>query len=185
MIRRVLSIIRHPSNFHDARHELRRRLRGEPPLPDGPMQRVLVLCHGNICRSPYAEVLLAELLPGAEVRSAGLEAADGHDADEAAARAAVRAGHSLQGHRSHPLDDADLEWAHLVLVMGGGQWAEVVRRSPWAKPKLRMLGDFLPEPPHLVKDPWGQPDAVFDEIFARVAEAVRRLAGRIEGDTAQ
>ncbi|MES1264443.1 MAG: low molecular weight phosphotyrosine protein phosphatase, partial [Variovorax sp.] len=38
------------------------------------MQNILVVCIGNICRSPMAEGLIAAALPDAQVASAGLAA---------------------------------------------------------------------------------------------------------------
>ncbi|MBS0343516.1 MAG: low molecular weight phosphotyrosine protein phosphatase, partial [Proteobacteria bacterium] len=45
------------------------------------MQRILVLCIGNICRSPLAELLLARELPNRKIWSAGLGALVGEPAD--------------------------------------------------------------------------------------------------------
>ena len=45
------------------------------------MKTILVLCIGNICRSPMAEALLLRALPGMTVRSAGLDAMIGEPAD--------------------------------------------------------------------------------------------------------
>ena len=165
---------------HDARHEWTRRLRGEPPLPAGPIRRALVLCHGNICRSPFAAALLASRLPSLEVRSAGLRAAVGDPADATAARCAQRRGISLAAHRSARVDDASLAWADLVLVMQGTHVAELTSQWPHHRDRVRLLGDFLERPPHGLPDPWGHEERVFEEVFTRLAEAVERLAVRIE-----
>jgi protein-tyrosine phosphatase len=163
----------------DAGHELLRRLRGEPALPPGPLGNVLVLCHGNICRSPFAAVLLAARAPALEVRSAGLHADDGNPADAAAARCAERMGISLAGHRSRRVDTELLEWAHLILVMQGSHVATLQHAWPQVGGRARLLGAFLPAPPYLLEDPWGQPEAVFDDVFARVKRAVENLVVRI------
>ena len=57
----------------DAFYEWRRRLTGEPALPAGPIRTVLLICQGNICRSPFAERCLARYAPDLEVKSAGLD----------------------------------------------------------------------------------------------------------------
>jgi protein-tyrosine phosphatase len=165
---------------HDARHELRRRLRGEPPLPEGPLRHLLVLCHGNICRSPFAAALLAARLPALEVRSAGLRAGTGNPADPTAVRCAARLGVSLSRHRSASVSDEALAWADLILVMQGSHVAELARGWPQLCPRVRLLGDFLSAPPHLLSDPWGHPEEVFDAVFARVAGAVENLTLRLE-----
>lgn len=48
-------------------------------------QRILVVCTGNICRSPVAEAMLRDALPGLEVHSAGLGALAGHGVEPTAA----------------------------------------------------------------------------------------------------
>lgn len=164
----------------DARHELRRRLLGEPRLPNRSVRRVLVLCHGNICRSPVAAMLLAKRLPTLDVRSAGLNAGEGNPPDPTAARCAARLGVSLGEHRSRPVSAELLAWADLILAMQGSHAAAIDRRWPEARSRVRLLGDFLPAPPYLLQDPWGQSEGVFQEVLARLASAVERLSERIE-----
>src|SRR5262249_48101577 len=163
-----------------ARHELRRRLCGEPELPNGPVRRALVLCHGNICRSPFAEALLAARIPGFDVRSAGLHAADGHPADRSAIAAAQRMGVSLAAHRSARVTAEMLAWADLVLVMQGYHAAAIARQWPQFRDRVRVLGDFLEEPPYGLPDPWGEDEEFFDRVFGRIDRAVDRLVACLE-----
>lgn len=163
----------------DARHELRRRLRGEPGLPGASVRRALVLCHGNICRSPFAEALLAARMPALEVRSAGLHAGEGNPADPSAVACAQRMGVSLAHHRSQRVTTDLLAWADLILVMQGRHAAEIARSWPQFSSRVRLVGDFLPAPPHSLPDPWGEADAFFDEVFDRLRLALDQLAARI------
>jgi protein-tyrosine phosphatase len=176
-LRTLARFARSASARHDARHELRRRLRGEPSLPEGPLHRVLVLCHGNICRSPFAAALLSTRLPTCEVRSAGLHAGEGNPADPLAVKCADRLGVSLAGHRSARVDSEMLAWADLILVMQGAHAAAI---EPPRRSRVRLLGDYLPAPPFLLQDPWGQEERVFDQVFERLSIAVENLAVRIE-----
>ena len=141
---------------------------------------MLVICHGNICRSPFAAALLGARLPALELRSAGLHAGDGNPADPVAARCAERLGVSLVEHRSRRVDDELLAWSQLILAMQGSHLAELDRFGRGVRRRARLLGAFLPEPPHLLEDPWGHPEPVFDAVFARIREAVEVLALRIE-----
>ncbi len=179
-LRALVRLLRSAEARQDARHELRRRMRGEPDLPDGPLRHLLVLCHGNICRSPFAEVLLAARMPAREVRSAGLHAGDGNPADPSAIACAQRMDVSLAAHRSARVGAELLGWADLVLVMQGSHAAEIERRWPQYSGRVRLLGDFLPAPPHVLPDPYGQEDQIFDRVFARLRIAVERLTARME-----
>jgi protein-tyrosine phosphatase len=160
-------------------HEWRRGRSGEPPLPAAPVRSVLVLCHGNICRSPFAEALLARLRPDLEIRSAGLAAAEDGPADATAARVAKGFGVDLSHHRSRPAAPALLRAADIVLVMEAPQAAAVGERAPDVAARTFLLGDFLAHGPFRLLDPYGKPDAVFEAVFVRVSAAAERLAERI------
>lgn len=163
----------------DALHEWRRRSRGAPALEPAAVRRVLVLCHGNICRSPFAGHLLAARVPHLDVRSAGLEALEGRAAEDAACRIALAFGVDLAGHRAHRMDAPDVGWADLILGMEGHHVAGVERAWPPARGKTFLLGDFLPDAPYRIDDPWGRDDAVFQHTFERIELAVDCLAARL------
>ena len=62
------------------------------------MQKILVVCVGNICRSPVGERVLADRLPHHQVSSAGIGALVGHGPDKTASDVAAARGVSLEGH---------------------------------------------------------------------------------------
>ena len=159
--------------------EWKRRLAGTPTLPVR-VQRIAVVCHGNLCRSPYAAVRLAGLLPDVEVRSSGLGARGGEPADATAARCAKIRGVSLESHITRAFVRAEVDWADLILVMEGRHAAETVRRFPDSRSQLRLLGDFGHRPPYRIPDPWGEAEAVFEQTFDRLDHAVAQLAARLE-----
>jgi protein-tyrosine phosphatase len=180
ILRAAVRLALRPEARSDAAHEWRRRLRGGPrPLP-GPVRSALVVCHGNLCRSPFAAALLAATLPSLAVRSAGLEAGEGEPAAPDAVRAARRAGVDLSGHRTRRLDVADLSGTDLILGMEARHERALVRLAPEVRARVRLLGEFLAEPPFGIADPWGRSDPVFDATFARLRDAVERLARAIE-----
>ncbi len=175
-IRGVAKLVLRGESRADAYHEIRRRILGEPSVPAGELRRFLVICHGNICRSPYAASILSQALPHVEVVSTGFSAAEGDPADETALATARRRGVGLEDHLSMPTTSQHIEWADAILVMEGRHAREAARRWSSSKCKTRVLGHYLSRPPFSIPDPWGQTPDVFDRVFDQLEEAVSRFA---------
>jgi protein-tyrosine phosphatase len=164
-------------------HPLRRRL-ARKRLARGPAPRsVLVVCHGNICRSPYAATLLRAMLAdrGADppaIASAGFLML-GRPVPAAALRVAARRGVDLSNHRSQLITAAALQVAELIVVMEAGQGRAV--RAMGAASNVVVLGDLDPEPieARTVRDPVGQGADVFEESYARIDRCVAELVAAI------
>jgi protein-tyrosine phosphatase len=122
------------------------------------IQRILVLCHGNVCRSPLAEAYLRHRLKagtdGVEVSSAGLETEKGRSAHPLAVHVAEQAGLSLGAHSSTPVDRGQIDEADLILVMEDSQMDQVLQRFPSAKHKTIPLGYFSRGLPFDISDPY-------------------------------
>lgn len=78
---------------------------------------ILVVCVGNICRSPVAEALLKAQEPRRTVTSAGIGALVGEPADSTFFALLSERGIDLSDHRARQLDEALLHASDLVLVM--------------------------------------------------------------------
>lgn len=142
----------------------------------------MVVCHGNICRSPFAEHALRRLCPELQISSSGLHAGAGNPADPSALRIARRFGLDLSGHRAQVLDDEGVDRADLILAMEGHHVGQIARRWPAATARTFMLGSFLAEAPYTLPDPWGESDAVFEGVFQRIELAAQRLAAQLGND---
>ena len=112
------------------------------------MLRVLVVCTGNICRSPMAHGFLADRsrrqLNGAiKVRSAGTWARKGSPPTREAIDAAAERGVDIHELRSSPVKGDVARQADLVLTMTGEQRAEVLEAAPEAAQKTFTLKEFV------------------------------------------
>ena len=163
MSRELLRGLRHGPDrlLHPFRHRrAMRRLREMRP------RRVLVMCLGNICRSPYVERVLRREAPHLDVRSAGfLEA--GRTSPREAVSVAAQHGVNLTDHRSVQVTTELLGWADLVLVMDGRQAMRV--QSLGNGVPVERLGDFDPGKidTRTVIDPIDRERAFFDRIYTR------------------
>lgn len=162
----------------------RRRLRAQlAPLP-GQRRRLLVLCFGNICRSPFAGALLAarlrHLRPDIDVASAGFVARENRRSPEVACEQAAGFGVDLTAHRSRFASDEELQAADTILVFEPSNVAELARRGIAAKGRIVLLGDFGPAPGD-IEDPYGKPAETFHGTYARIARCVEALADSLRG----
>ena len=115
--------------------------------------RIMVLCVGNICRSPYAAALLQRNLLGIEVFSAGLQAVIDHPADALVLELAAEQGIDLSAHRGKQLLAQDLIEASVVLVISEAQQRDVVSRFPFARGRVFRLGEWIKQD---IADPYRQ-----------------------------
>lgn len=149
---------------------------------------ILVVCHGNICRSPYAEAALQRALGDTpvRVRSAGF-IAPGRKAPPQAIAAAAARGHDLAEHRSRVLDAASVGDADLIVTMDAAQARAVRTRFGKPAPQVVVLGDFdsAPGERRAILDPVDQPVETFARVYARIdrcaaglSAAVRHAAAR-------
>ncbi|WP_406712281.1 low molecular weight protein-tyrosine-phosphatase [Trueperella pyogenes] len=127
------------------------------------MYHVLVVCTGNICRSPMGEIVLRDRLAqegidDVVVSSAGVSAEEsGNPIDRRAARVLCEHGHELPRHDAHRATDDELRVADLILAMTTGH-ARALR------PMLARLGQPL-EKVHLWREFDGTTDVASGGVF--------------------
>jgi protein-tyrosine phosphatase len=149
---------------------------------------VLFVCHGNICRSPYAALAMLRELPP-ELRgkvnalSAGFFGADRPSPEEACVVAAAR-DIDLGAHCSRLLTRELVRAADLTVVMERVQREQVCRQFGADRQRVLLLGDLDPQPivTRTVRDPIFQSPEVFAETYARIDRCVQVLVRAICGD---
>ena len=130
---------------------------------------VLVVCEGNLCRSPLAERLLQSRLAGTGVRvaSAGVNAVVGAPMDASAAAELTRLGGDPSGFVARQLTASMANDADLVLAATRAIRGQVVDVAPTALKRtftLRELAALLEDPP------WGDDAGDMTEVVARAAD---------------
>lgn len=125
-----------------------RWLRRDPP----PRMRLLMVCMGNLCRSPMAEAVMRQRLQRAglhrlvEVASAGTHGFHkGSPVDPRAVQRAALRGYAMQGMRSRPVEPQDFDRFDLLLAMDHDNLAVLRKRCPPAEQhRLQLLMAHAP-----------------------------------------
>lgn len=143
------------------------------------MTRVVMVCRGNICRSPLAAAVLAHLRPDWEVASAGTGTWHlGAGADPRSQAVAAAHGLDLASHRVRQVTAADFA-ADRVLAMDARTLEELRPAVPaGARAMIGLLGDFDPEAAPEIADPYDGDEAAFARAYAHIERSCRALAAR-------
>lgn len=145
---------------------------------------VLMLCLGNICRSPYAARVLSSLAPDIRVDSAGFIGPGRSPPEIALAVARKRDVHHAD-HRSKVLTPSLLAEADAVLVFDR---ANASRLAPMFDPaRMFWLGDFDPvwSGTRAIADPWGKDREAFERTFVRIERCLGEVARSLRSATKQ
>ncbi len=150
---------------------------------------ILIICTGNICRSPMAEGLLRHILDvravkGVHIRSAGTHALDGRPAEPHAVEAVRELGVDITAHTARSLDREMVSAADLVLVMESWQAELVGRVLPASEhaAKLRLLATYdAASATTTVDDPYGKPLASYRHCARFIQHCLTAVVDQIQG----
>ena len=146
------------------------------------MLHVLILCHGNICRSPLAEVLLEaaiaadpELASRVSVSSAGTS--DEHEGEgmheHSAALLAQRGLRTAHHARQLTLPQADQQDLILVADRWNLRDARGVVASGIRRAEVRLIRDFDPAAAGQdLDDPWSHPISAYQRTAEEIETAI-------------
>lgn len=150
-----------------------------------PIRRILFLCIGNVCRSPYAERRLRQWIDDPsvlEVRSAGIMAA-GRECPEEARILARQRGLELEDHRSVTLTSELTDGVDLVVVMSADQKGVAVQKMGFPADRVVLLVDLDPESPdrRWIPDPLDEPLEAYRESFDQLDRCLSELLRAVVG----
>lgn len=140
------------------------------------MTSILVVCEGNICRSPMAQGLLAAALPTMQVRSAGLGALVGMPADVTALQLMRERGIDLRAHRATQINRAMCLESDIVLVMDSEQRTRLESLYPQARGRVFRLGEYTKRD---IPDPYRQGQQAFRDALTLIDEGAQEWLRRI------
>lgn len=121
---------------------------------------LLVVCVGNICRSPMAEFFLKKNHPMLKIESAGLSAMVGHSADAKAVACMDAKNIQMSSHIARQINVELIKNADLILVMSTNQQKHIEQKWPFTKGKVFRLGHWQGQN---VPDPYQLDQAFFEQ----------------------
>lgn len=145
--------------------------------------RVLMVCKGNICRSPTAQGCLERHFPEAQVDSAAIRDWNiGRPPHRQSQAVACARGLDLSRQRARQISPEDFKAFDLILGMDSETMAALEGLRPeGATAVLGHLGAYLtPGEITDIADPWGLGDAEFEATFDLIDRAVAQLAASLK-----
>lgn len=132
---------------------------------------ILVVCSGNICRSPIGEALLRDRLDGKlGVSSAGCTALVGYEADATAQEVMRARGGDISSHRARQINAALLADQDLILTMDGfhDEWLQA--KFPQLRGRVFRIRHWCED--KTVEDPYKMPRFAFERAYDEILEGV-------------
>ena len=135
-------------------------------------KRILIVCVGNICRSPTAEYLLRHHLASRDIQvgSAGLGALIDHPMDPTALQLLAEHGIDAAAHRGRAITPGLLHEADLVLAMEARHVGSLGRFAPEATGKVLLLDRWLQG--RDIPDPYRHERATFEQVYGMITDGV-------------
>ncbi|MEO3682792.1 low molecular weight protein-tyrosine-phosphatase [Shewanella vesiculosa] len=132
---------------------------------------VLMVCAGNICRSPTAEYVLKSKLTDKNITitSAGLTALVAKPADAMAQKIALSHGVVMENHQGQQLSSQLIASNSVILVMEQRHLNDVHSRYPEARGKTFLLGKWINNAE--IPDPYRQSQEAFEHVYALIDSA--------------
>ena len=142
-------------------------------------QRILVVCIGNICRSPTADLLLRRALAGrdVEVASAGLAAMVSEPIDPLAGEVLWDHGIDASMHRARQLTAEMIEASDLVLGVEKAHVARMARLAPKAAERIQLFDAWSGG--RDIPDPYRMSRSIFERVYAMIEQGVAGWRDRL------
>lgn len=133
-------------------------------------KRVLFVCKGNICRSPFAQYYCAQAVfqGSAEVMSCGYYPEKGRVCPKEAVNAAKAMGVDLSAHRSSVISEEIVRQAQVIFIFDEENSKTLITRYPFATRKTYRIGLLAQEGPISIKDPYGGTINDFKETYQTI-----------------
>ena len=146
--------------------------------------KILMVCLGNICRSPLAEGIMRAKLPeNYIVDSAGTGAwHSGQLPDKRSVTTAKNRGLDISNQRARQFKVSDFDTFDLIYVMDNSNYKNVIALAPNEKAKSKVkliLNEIFPNENIDVPDPYYGGDDGFENVFDMLDQACEAIARKL------
>ena len=143
------------------------------------VKRLVFVCQGNICRSPFGHYIAQKTIDGMAVASLGLATSTGINAFDMAIDVAGDYAIDMSDHKTTDLADFHIRDGDLFLVMEDRHIEPLVSATPGRDTQIGLLGLWCRPRLALLYDPHRLSRAYFSTCYGRIIQAVVRLGAEL------
>ncbi|WP_373778813.1 low molecular weight protein-tyrosine-phosphatase [Glaesserella sp.] len=144
-------------------------------------RNILIVCMGNICRSPLGKVLFEQAFPNKHIESAGIATKNsglvGSSAESTMIETASKCHLDLTRHSAQQLTEELCRNADLILVMEQKHIDAVASIAPAARGKIMLYGHWLQKE---IPDPYKQTKDTFEFVYNLMEEATESWKSKLQ-----
>jgi protein-tyrosine phosphatase len=142
--------------------------------------KIILICTGNICRSPIAEALFRARLADdkIQVASAGVAALINFPADPLAQMVMREQGYDITAHRAQQVSKPLLLATDLILALDQSHRDWLMERYPYLSGRIHKLGRWRNDAD--IVDPYRRPKAAFEQAYADISICTEDWVKRIK-----
>jgi len=137
---------------------------------------ILVVCVGNICRSPMAAAILTKRYPQKHIDSAGVSALVDHPADTKAIEVMAVDDMDISTHVAKQISEELVGKADLILTMSTSQTKWIEERWPHCRGKTFRIGHWIDKD---IIDPYRSPKSVFEVAKSNIVNSLEQWNEKI------
>ena len=137
---------------------------------------ILVVCVGNICRSPIAEALLRDQYPSKHIDSAGLSALVGNPVDVNSQEVMTPYSIDMSDHVAKQIDEQLVMTADIIFTMSEGQTKWIEERWPHCRGKTFRMGHWIDKD---IADPYRHEKAAFETAREDIMDSLVHWTDKI------
>lgn len=138
---------------------------------------ILIICYGNIYRSPLAEHLLNMLCSQSNIttRSAGFHEKVNRACEPEYLNILTNYGYDLSSHRSKRVTVDDVYWSDVIIIMDRKNWDMIHDLYPKSSAKTVWIGAFSKAVGIEVVDPYGKNNVILNSVINDIQTCIKDI----------